>query len=282
MADKTVDELRRTSFEMAQAIAPGWERRRAFVEEVTAPVRAWLIRELQPRPGATVLELAAGAGDTGFEAAALVGANGRLISSDFAPAMVEVARRRGRELGVGNVDYRVIDAQRIELGAASVDGVVCRYGYMLMVDPAAALAETRRVLRPGGRLALAVWGAPERNPFFAALGMTLVQASHMPPPDPEGPGVFSLASGERVRGLLEGAGFSDPRIEEVPVRFAFEDVGEYVSIAADTAGPIALALRGLSDDERAALAAKLEEVLTPFAAAAGYEVPGVALCAAAS
>ena len=83
-----------------------------------------------------------------------------------------------------NVDYRVIDAERIELDDDSVDGVLCRFGYMLMADPAAALAETRRVLRPGGRLALAVWGALERNPFFAIIGISLVQRGHLPPPEP--------------------------------------------------------------------------------------------------
>jgi ubiquinone/menaquinone biosynthesis C-methylase UbiE len=80
----------------------------------------------------------------------------RLITTDFSPAMLEAARRRGAELGVANVDYRVIDAERIELHDDSVDGVLCRFWYMLMADPAAAFAETRRVLRPGGRLALAV------------------------------------------------------------------------------------------------------------------------------
>ena len=140
-----------------------------------------------PRTGDTVLELAAGAGDTGFEAAAIVGERGRLISTDFSPAMLEAARRRGAELGVGNVEYRVIDAERIELDDDSVDGVLCRFGYMLMADPAAALAETRRVLRPGGRLALAVWGAPERNPFFGIIGIGLVQRGHMPPPEPRRP-----------------------------------------------------------------------------------------------
>ena len=110
----------------------------------------WMVRELAPRPGDTVLELAAGVGDTGFEAADLVGERGRLISTDFSPAMIEAARRRGTELGVNNVEYSVMDAERIELDADSVDGVLCRFGYMLMADQAAALAETRRVLRPAG------------------------------------------------------------------------------------------------------------------------------------
>ena len=84
-----------------------------------------------------VLELAAGVGDTGFEAAAIVGERGRLISTDFSPDMVEAARRRGAALGLRNVHYRVMDAEHIDLDADSVDGVICRFGYMLMPDPAA-------------------------------------------------------------------------------------------------------------------------------------------------
>jgi ubiquinone/menaquinone biosynthesis C-methylase UbiE len=96
------------------------------------------------------------AGDTGFEAAAMIGEAGRLIWTDFSPQMVEVARRRGAALGLRNVDYREMDAEHIELEDATVDSVLCRSGYMLMADPAAALSETDRVLRPGGCLALSV------------------------------------------------------------------------------------------------------------------------------
>ena len=197
--------------------------------------------------------------------------------------MVEAARRRGAERGVGNVEYRVMDAERIELDADSVDGVLCRFGYMLMADPAAALAETRRVLRPGGRLALAVWGALERNPFF---GIDRDQPRPARPPadrpSPPGPPVFSMASAERTTALLEGAGFAEVRTEEVPVRFALPDVDEYLSLIADTAGPLGLALRGLSDAERAAVKADVEDSFPRFAAEGGYEIPGVALCAVAS
>ena len=152
-----------TIFDVAEAIAPTWERRRADVEELSAPVREWILRELAPCEGDVVLELAAGVGDTGFDAAARLGERGRLITSDFSPAMLAAARRRGAERGVANVEYRIVDAERIELDEDSVDGVLCRFAYMLM-DARAALAGTRRVLRPGGRVALAVWGAFGRNP----------------------------------------------------------------------------------------------------------------------
>ena len=276
------DDHRRMVYEIAEAIAPGWERWRARIEAVTAPVRERMIGDLAPRPGDTVLELAAGAGDTGFAAAAIAGERGRLISTDFSPAMVQVARRHAAELGLGNVDHRVMDAERIELDTDSVDGVLCRFGYMLMPDPAAALAETRRVLRPGGRLALAVWSAPERNPW-ATIGFGLLaERGHLPPPDPGAPGPFAMASEERTRALLAGAGFAAVRTEEMPVRFAFRDLDDYTTFTTDTGGAAAPVLRGLPADERAALERQLGAAFAPFRGAGGYELPGVALTAVAS
>jgi len=276
-----LDAYRGMNYEIAEAIAPTWERRRTDIEEISIPVREWMVRELAPRDGDTVLELAAGTGDTGFEAAAAIGGRGRLLSTDFSPTMLEAARRRGAELGVENVEYRVIDAERIELDDDAVDGVLCRFGYMLMADPAVALAESRRVLRPGGRLTLAVWGPPERNPFFTAVVIAMVQAGHLEPPDPESPGLFSLASEERTRALLEGAGFEQVRTEEVAVRFEIPSIDEYVAVIADTAGSIALAVRGLSEAAREGVKAQAEATLERFAGPNGYEIPGVVLCAVA-
>ncbi len=283
MATNTLEAFRSASYEIAEAIAPTWERRRADIEEVAAPVREWMLRELDPREGDTVLELAAGVGETGFQAAATAGQHGRLITSDFSPAMLDAARRRGAELEVANVDYRVIDAERIELDDDSVDGVLCRFGYMLMADPGAALTETRRVLRPGGRLALAVWGPPERNPYFGVIAVSLIQRGHIDPPEPPpAPGIFSMAAAERTEALLRGAGFAELRTEEVAVRFVLPDVDEYLSLIADTAGPIALALRCLPDSERASIKAEVEESFGRFAVDGRYELPCVALCAVAS
>ena len=271
------------NYEIAEAIAPSWERRREDIESVCTPIRDWMVTEVRPSEGDTVLELAAGVGETGFQAAAAVGERGRLITTDFSPAMVDAARRRGTELGVKNVEYNVTDAEHVDLDADSVDGALCRFGYMLMADPAAALDETRRVLRPGGRLALASWGAPERNPFFGLIGMSLGLRGHIPPLEPPpAPGPFSMASPERTTALLEGAGFSEVRTEEIPVRFVLPDVDEYLSLIADTAGPIALVMRALPDAERAAVKQDVEEAFPRFAVEDRYELPGVALCAVAS
>jgi ubiquinone/menaquinone biosynthesis C-methylase UbiE len=274
-----VDQQRQEIYEIAEAIAPTWERRRAEVEAVMTPVREWMLRELSPRAGDTVLELAAGVGETGFDTATVVGEHGRLICSDFSPAMLDTARRRGAERGLENVDYRVIDAEQIQLETDSVDGVLCRLGYMLMADPAQALAETRRVLRPGGRLALAVWGSMEQNPFFTVIAIALTQHGHLPPPEPPGPPVFSMASADRTTALLERAGFAGVRTEEVAVRFEVPDTDGYLSLVADTAGPLGLALQALSESDREAVRADVEDSVARFRSGRGYEFPGIALCA---
>jgi ubiquinone/menaquinone biosynthesis C-methylase UbiE len=275
------DDYRQASHATWEAMAPGWERWRAQLEQDAAPIRNWMVRALAVKAGDTVLELSAGAGDTGFEVAPALGSDGHLITSDFSPEMVEVARRRGEELGLENVEYRVLDAERMALEDDSVDGVLCRWGYMLMADPAAALAETRRVLRPGGRLVLSVWGRPEDNPWASVVARLLVECGHMQPPAPGAPGVFSMGSEERTRSLLADAGFATVETEEIPVRFAFGDLDDYLSWAVNTAGAVAIVLRGVPEEERAPLEEEIERAFEPFAAGDGYELPARALNAVA-
>ena len=151
----------------------------------------------------------------------------------------------------------------MDLDDDSVDGVLCRWGYMLMADPAAALRETRRVLRDGGTLAFAVWQTPDRNPWAALPGMTLVQRGHMPPPEPGAPGIFAMGEADRVRELVTGAGFGDPEIEELTFewRYAADDLWETLT---RLAGPLAKVLNELPADERDATRAAIEESLAQF------------------
>ena len=276
-----LEEYRRTNRQAWDSVAPAWERWRAFAETCYGPVREWMLRELAPQPGDTVLELSAGGGETGLQAAAAVGDTGRLISTDFAPEMVEASRRRGAELGVKNAEYRVLDAEHLDLADASVDGVLCRFGYMLMADTAAALGETRRVLRAGGRLAFAVWAPAERNPWATIRSQTLIERGYMEPPEPGAPGPFTMGSEARTRGLLEQAGFRQVRFEEVPVSLPFRDVEAYVAWGIEVSPGFASALAPVPEDERASLQTEMGARLAAFATPEGYELPGVVLCAVA-
>ena len=275
------EEYRRTALENWQTIAAGWERRRAQIEQTTRPVTEWMVGAFDPQPGDTVLELAAGPGDVGFAAAPLLGNGGRLISSDFSSEMVEVARRRAAELGLRNVEHRRIDAEDIPLEDDSVDGVLCRFGLMLMPDPEAVVAEMRRVLRPGGRLALAVWSTGQRNPWVTVAGRILVELGHAPPPDPDAPGPFVLAEHERLRDLLQDGGFGAVNIEEVPLLLKYDDVDDYMAVSTETSGMLARIWRQVSDAEREVIVARLTEDFAPFAVDGGYELAGVAVVASA-
>lgn len=272
-----LDAYREQSLQTWGEMAPGWEERNEWMTDLAGAVNEWIVARADLQPGQTILDVAAGPGDLGFRVAERVGPEGTVLSTDFAPEMVEVARRVGAARNVDNVEYRVLDAERMDLDDDSVDGVVCRWGYMLMADPAAALRESRRVLRHGGPLVLAVWAAPERNPWAALPAMTLVQRGHMPPPEPGAPGIFAMADPALIRSLMTGAGFGEPEIEEIAFEFRYEDFDEVWAVLIKLAGPIARVLRSLPDEERQATRDAIEEAVAPFRVEDGsYSTP--ALC----
>jgi ubiquinone/menaquinone biosynthesis C-methylase UbiE len=257
-------------------MASGWEDRREWLMAVTGRVNSWLVEKADPQPGQTILDIAAGTGDLGFLAAERVGEEGRVISTDFAPEMVDVARRQGEARGLTNVEHRELDAENMNLEDDSVDGVVCRWGYMLMADPAAALKETRRVLREGGPLAFAVWSGPQRNPWAAVPGMTLVQRGHMPPPEPGMPGIFAMGEPDRIRELVTGAGFGEPALEEIEFEFRYADFDDLWDTLVRISGPLARAINSLPDDEREATREAIRENLATFRDGDGsYSAPAV-------
>jgi ubiquinone/menaquinone biosynthesis C-methylase UbiE len=274
-------EYRKVSHATWERMAAGWDRRRAWMWDVSHAVGEQMVSKLDPQPGQTVLELAAGTGETGFAAAARLGDDGLLISTDFSAPMVEAARRRAEELGLSNVEFQVTDAERMTLDDDSVDGVLCRWGYMLMADPQAALAETRRVLRDGGRLCLSVWGPAEDNQWGAISRRALVEAGHVSAPAPGDPGIFAMSSEERIRELVTGAGFETVEVEPVRVEWRFEDFEAYWRFLYDLAGAVALVLERLSEDELAQVREEMERSLKSFRSNGGYLMPGLALNATA-
>jgi len=274
---------RQSSRERWARTAAAWGTHRELVQSVGQPVSSWLVDAIEPQPGHRVLELAAGLGDTGFLAAELIQPGGELISSDAVQEMVDQARARAAQLGIENAVFRTIDAEWIDLPTASLDGVLARWGYMLVADPEAALRETRRVLRPGGRVALAAWTGPEDNPWAAAPRAQLVALGAVEPTDLDAPNMFAFRDPERIRELLAQTGFTDIRIEQIPVVWRHDDLDAWWEDQLDISTTLADAVRELTpaqrDELRDALDARLEQYVQPDGTVA---IPGRTHVAAAS
>ena len=260
-------------------MAPGWEKHRDYLWTTTHHVGERLVARVDPQEGDTILDVAGGPGDVGFLAAQLVGPSGTVIATDFAPEMVDVARRRAAQLSLDNVEARTLDAMDMDLEDSSIDGIVCRWGFMLVLDPQAALTECRRVLKDGRNLAFSVWGGPEQNPWVTVTGLTMMELGHTPAGDPFGPGgMFSMADHHTIRSLVTAAGFGDVEIEEMPVTWNFDSFDESWAFMTEVAGALAVLVSQLPPDEVGTLRTRLEENLKPFTDAAGrISEPGVTI-----
>jgi SAM-dependent methyltransferase len=264
------------------AAADGWGKRADALRDVAMPLSVWMIGAAELHPGARVLELAAGPGDTGFLAAELIQPGGTLISSDLSEGMLNVARARAERQRVDNVEFKQLSLEWIDLPTASVDAILCRWGLMLIDDPAAAAQECRRVLAPGGRLVVAVWDRPELNPWATIPTDALVKLGLAPAPDRSAPGMFRLADGARLDELLADAGFVERRIEPVSIDREYPSLDTWIAEMLDMSGGFGRVWNDLDDAQRNELTRELGDRVKPFITAdGGMLLPGSSLAALA-
>jgi ubiquinone/menaquinone biosynthesis C-methylase UbiE len=289
---------RADSLESWEEAAPGWVAQQRLMRDFAAPVSHWMVSAISPQPGQRVLELAAGLGETAMLAAELVAPMGGVIVSDQAEAMLAGARARALELSLNSIEFQVLNAEWIDLPLASVDAVLCRWGYMLMADPATALGETRRVLRPGGRLALAVWDGIEHNPWAELPARELRERDPAPTPQAaEGedarapadqspsptPGPFALGSPERVTALLQEAGFAEIEVEDLELLRRHRDFEELWESTLDLSRLFHDAVLSRPEEEIEEIRTSLAERFAPYTTSDGaLAIPARTLVASAS
>ncbi len=260
----------------------GWGRQADRMRALAMPVSVRMLELAELQAGERVLELAAGPGDTGFLAAEQIGPSGTLVCSDGSERMLEVARERAHEQGITNVEFVQLQLEWIDLPAASVDAIICRWGVMLLVDPGASLGECRRVLRPGGRAAFAVWDVPAANPWTTIAGQALVELGHAAAPDPSAPGMFALAAPGKFEGMLADAGFLDVSVEPVRFNRSYDTVNDLIGETLDCSMMFARVWAGLDGEQRGALRELIAARSAAFAdPSGGFTYPGSTLVAIA-
>jgi SAM-dependent methyltransferase len=273
------DALRARLAGMWGAVAGGWAQHAEYADVRGAQSAERMLELADVGTGDRVLELACGPGGLGLAAAERV-APGEVVLTDVAEAMTAIAAARAAERGLTNVSARVLDLERIDEPDASYDVALCREGLMFAVEPGRAVGEIARVLRPGGRVAVAVWGPRERNPWLGVV-MDVVSAQiGRPVPPPGVPGPFALADDGRLRGLLGGAGLVDVQVGELSVPLRAASFDEWWARTSALAGPLSAILASIPAAGVQALRERARDAARPYeTASGGLDFPGVTLIA---
>ncbi len=272
--DATAPNAEQATFWNEQA-GPIWVARQTALDRMIAPFGERAMAALAPRPGERIVDVGCGCGDTSLALGRRVTASGSVLGLDISEPMVGRARERAATEGLAHVRFVAGDAQTQALPPASADAIFSRFGVMFFVDPTAAFANLRTALQPDGRLAFVCWQELPKNPWMLTMIMALASVVPLtPPPAPDAPGPFSFGDPDRVRRILDGAGFRDVALEPLEIDVVIGGGGpldETVDFALDL-GPTAAALREGGPEIRPKVTAALREAMTPFVTERGVAI----------
>ncbi len=282
----TGEQIRHRVHQMWGSVAESWGEHVDHVEQRAEAVTRLMIEAVAPVAGDEVLELACGAGGLGLAIADEVTPAGRVVLSDAAPEMVAIASahaaRRAQVRGAtAQVTARVLDLEQIDMPDDSFDIVVCREGLMFALDPVRAAREIARVLRPGGRAAIAVWGPRDRNPWLGVLADAVQLHTGSPVPPPGMPGPFSLGADGALEATLTAAGLEQVSVQPIDVPTHDASFEDYWQLRIDLAGPLKQRLAVLPAPDLIAIREMVREGLSRYQGADELTIPGLAYVASA-
>ena len=221
------------------SVAEGWHRRDELLRKGAAPVSEWMLARAGIAEGHQVLDIASGTGEPAISAAHLVGDKGRVTGTDLVEEMLVFARRKAQQAGLANIEFNCSDGEALQYDAESFDAVTIRWGLMFMPEPEVCLSSVYKLMKQGGRISIACWSDPEKNPFISLLTKILGKYMDLPKPPPGSPGIFAFADPERLRDVIQAAGFRDIELQEMEIDFIELDSGRaYWEAMSDMAAPV--------------------------------------------
>jgi len=253
--------------------AEAWHRWGPTLEQWLGPATELMLDAAEVRPGAAVLDVAAGAGGQTIAAGRRVGEHGRVLATDISAGILEYAAEQARHAGLVNIDTRQLDGERLDVPAGSFDAVISRVGFIYFPDQQAAFAGMLRALRPGGRLAGVVYSTPEANGFFSIPVSVIRTRAQLPPPAPGQPGPFSFGAAGVAEAALERAGFIDITVARVDAPLRMPSAADCVRFERESFGALHQMLSGLDQAGQQAAWDEIAERLTGFEGPDGFVGP---------
>jgi SAM-dependent methyltransferase len=224
--------------------------------------------------GRRVLDVAAGTGESTLMAARRVGPLGYVLAADVSASMLNVAAEAARKEGLTNVETRVMDAENLALETGSFDAVISRIALMLFPNPVKALTEMRRAVKPGGKVAVIVFSALEKNPYHGITFGIVRRLGNIPPPAPGEPWMFALGDPRALEDVYKRAGFLTVSVNAVPIQRHFASAVQAIGRMRNSAGDIRELMSRLNETERERAWVEIEEQLRRFEGPNGLELPG--------
>ncbi|HVH28345.1 MAG TPA: class I SAM-dependent methyltransferase [Vicinamibacterales bacterium] len=244
--------------------ATAWQKYYPQMREQLAQVTAALVAAASPREGSSILDLASGAGEPSLSLARRVAPTGKVTATDLSHGMLAALSANAKAEGVTNIDTKQCDAHGLPFPDASFDLVTSRFGVMFFAEVDRAFVEIRRVLKPGGRIAFLVWGAPAPGTYFGAAAVPYLRRLAVKP-DPDGPGPMRFAEPGKLVHVVEAAGFRDVQQKSLTLGAPYPGSPELLLASImETAAPFRNAVATLSEDDRIAAEREAYENLRPL------------------
>ena len=266
-------KYKETTREQWQRAAQAWNDWGSCLRDWLGPVTEIMLDMAEIGPGKRLLDVAAGAGDQTLLAAERVGPTGYVLATDISSNILEFAQANARQAGFGNIETKVLDGENLDVTPASFDAVISRVGLIYFPDQQKALAEMKRALKPGGRVAAIVYSTPENNRFFSVPVGVIRRRANLPPPLPGQPGPFSLGGAGVLESVLREAGFQNVEAKTVKAPLHMKSAAECVRFEKDSFGALHQMLTGLDEAGRQSAWQEIEQELSAFEGDAGIEGP---------
>lgn len=273
----SADEIRDGQRAAWAGLSAGWEKWDSVIMDQLGPAGAAIIEGLDLAADQHHLDIASGTGEPGLTIARLV-PQGRVVLTDLAAEMLDIAARRAEAQGIANVETEVCSADDLPFDDATFDSVSVRFGYMFFPDMAKATAEFVRVLRPGGRLGASVWVKPDENPWTAVAMKAIATEVEVSAPDPDRPSMFRCAAPGCISALYEQAGLRAVAERDVDVELVTDSADQYWAMISEHVSLAVAALQQVDEPARERIRAVAIADVGQYGRDGKVRVPGVARC----